>query len=156
MKFTLDTEFNGFGGKLLSLALVPWDDDAPSFYIRVPDVLGVELEPWVEANVWPHMDSHRADHFADVPLGGWAERIARYLGGFSHVPYIIADWPDDIRYFCQAIITGPGEMVPIPRLQFDVVRVDPWEAGTPPTGAVRHNAWWGAVVLRDHLKAFSA
>jgi len=69
------------------------------------------------------------------------------------VPYIIADWPDDIRYFCQTVITGPGEMpAALARLQFDMVRVDPYEAGSAPPGAVRHNAWWDAVALRDHLK----
>ena len=164
MKFTIDTEFNGFGGELLSMALVPWEDDwAPSLYLRVPRALG-PLEEWVKENVWPEMDqipwSVASSDWAMVsPVKEWAGIIARYLTDAEHrvgVPYIIADWPDDIRYFCQTIITGPGEMAPIARMQFDVVRVDPWEAGFSTPGAVRHNAYWDAVALRDHLKARSA
>ena len=32
MKLFLDTEFNGFGGKLISMALVPEDKTLPEFY----------------------------------------------------------------------------------------------------------------------------
>jgi hypothetical protein len=32
MRFFLDTEFNGFGGKLMSLALVPENNSKPEFY----------------------------------------------------------------------------------------------------------------------------
>jgi hypothetical protein len=157
MKFTIDTEFNGFGGELLSMALVPFDTDYPSLYLRVREPLA-QLEPWVEENVWPIMDRHHCETAVRAgPVKQWAGVIAAYLDAYCiGVPYIIADWPDDIRYFCQAVITGPGEMAPIARLQFDVVRVDPWEAGFSAPGAVRHNAWWDAVALRDHLKALSA
>jgi hypothetical protein len=155
MKFTIDTEFNGFGGELLSLALVPWDDYYPSLYLRVPDHHhpgGEGLEPWVSKNVWPYIAS--APVLADIAaVPAWASTITQYLSARGGVPYIIADWPDDIRYFCQTVITGPGEMpAALARLQFDMVRVDPYEAGSAPPGAVRHNAWWDAVALRDHLK----
>lgn len=167
MKFAIDTEFNGMGGELLSLALVPWDEEAPSLYLRVPVREPIRLDPWVKQNVWPLMDRvpddiryGAADNVSLVcSVSAWGPIIARYLTDeFNRfgVPYIIADWPDDIAYFCKAIITGPGEMAAIPRVQFDIVRVDPYEAGSAPVGAVRHNAWWDAVALRDHLKKHSA
>ena len=59
---------------------------------------------------------------------------------------IIADWPDDIRYFCQAIITAPGQMVNIPRLTFELARVDAYPSQL--AGAVQHNALWDARALR--------
>ena len=52
MRYVLDTEFNGFGGALLSLALVP--EDGGEFYATLAcddDVL-----PWVERNVVPYLD----------------------------------------------------------------------------------------------------
>jgi hypothetical protein len=32
MRYFIDAEFNGFGGQLISLALVPEDEDAVPFY----------------------------------------------------------------------------------------------------------------------------
>lgn len=156
MKFAIDTEFNGFNGELLSLALVPWGDDTPSLYLRVAEPLG-ELVPWVAENVWPLIDRHWCESRVHIgPVSTWAGRIADYLETYCiGVPYIIADWPDDIRFFCEAIITAPGEMTAIPRVQFDIVRVDPYEGGGVHIDARRHNAWWDARVLRDHLRKHS-
>lgn len=160
MKFTIDTEFNGFNGELLSMALVPWDEGDLALYLRVPEPLA-PLEPWVRDNVWPIMDACPFEHplCGRYPVRHWAAVIASYLTDEDArfgVPYLIADWPDDIRYFCQAVITAPGEMAAIPRVQFDVVRVDAWEGVNAPDYAVQHNAYWDATMLRDHLKRLSA
>ena len=53
MRYFLDTEYNGWGGALLSLALVP--DDAEELYLTL-DWTGT-LEPWVEKYVLPYLDS---------------------------------------------------------------------------------------------------
>ena len=45
MRYFLDTEFNGFGGQLLSLALVP-EDGGEEFYITLQH--DGPFEPWVE------------------------------------------------------------------------------------------------------------
>jgi hypothetical protein len=59
---------------------------------------------------------------------------------------VISDWPDDIKYFCQELITGPGKMVDIPGITFEVVRVDAWPNKIP--GALQHNAYWDAIALK--------
>lgn len=147
MRYFLDTEFNGFGGELMSLALV--DSDGESLYLVYPTPR--HIEPWVAENVVPIMASVPAGcgiHLVNHENG--ARRIAEFFarrGG--SVPYIITDWPDDVRYLCQAIMTGPGEMVSIPRLQFDIVRVDSYP--TTLDGAVQHNALWDAFALRERL-----
>ena len=33
---------------------------------------------------------------------------------------IIADWPCDIKYFCEALIVGPGTRVNTPPLSFEI------------------------------------
>jgi len=147
MRYFLDTEFNEFGGELLSLALVRADGDA--LYLRYPEP--AKLGPWVAENVWPIMD--------DVPAGRDVHRVtqaegAKLIADFfaarsGSVPYIITDWPDDVRYLCQAVITGPGQMAAIPRMQFDIVRVDAYP--TTLDGAVQHNALWDAFALRERL-----
>ena len=53
MRYFLDTEYNGWGGALLSLALVP--DDGEELYLTL-DWSGM-LEPWVEQNVLPYLDT---------------------------------------------------------------------------------------------------
>ena len=74
--------------------------------------------------------------------------IAAFLKG-DGCPEIIADWPDDIAYFCKAIVTGPGQMVNIRFLRFELHRVDAYPTTLP--GAVQHNALWDARTLRHKI-----
>ena len=50
MRYFLDTEFNGFGGALISLALVPEAEGAPPFYAALDCP---EPTEWVAAHVLP-------------------------------------------------------------------------------------------------------
>ncbi|CAB3904204.1 hypothetical protein LMG26858_04393 [Achromobacter anxifer] len=145
MNYYLDTEFDGFGGPLLSLALVR--EDGASLYLIYQG--HAAQQPWVRENVLPIMRA--------VPLPvsavnchhhGGAYRIAEFLHG-DPSPHINTDWPDDVRYFCQAIITAPGQMVAIPHLSFEIHRVDSYP--TTLDGAIQHNAWWDAMALRHIL-----
>ena len=146
MDYFLDTEFNGFFGELISLALVR--EDGESLYIIYK--IESELDPWVRDNVVPILATDKCENriIAKTRLEG-ANAIAKFLKGDS-VPYIITDWPDDVKYFCQAIITGPGVMASIPRVVFDIVRVDAYP--TTLEGAVQHNAWWDALALKHRLR----
>lgn len=149
MRYFLDTEFNGFGGELISLALVREDGD--SLYLVYPEPFD-RYDLWVQKNVMPILWS------IPSPLPGMAHKLnLRKDGGaliqeFLHNdpnPLIITDWPDDIKYFCQELITGPGTMINIPQLSFQMVRVDAYP--TTLEGAVQHNAWWDAMALREKL-----
>lgn len=149
MRYTLDTEFNGFGGELLSLALVR--EDGKSLYLISANP--PPLVEWVAENVWPIMH-HCPVNAIVAPLPEWADEIARFFRKDRGVPYVISDWPDDIKYLCQALITGPGMMASVPRIQFDMVRVDAYP--TSLKEAVQHNAWWDAMALMDRLLPPSA
>lgn len=138
MLYFLDTEFNEMGGELISLALVA---EGRELYLATHCV---DPKPWVKANVIPVLtcDGARPVHVEPDFFG-----VAIYNFLFEDKnPIIIADWPDDIRYFCQVIITGPGQMIDIPRFQFNVLRVDAYPTSLP--GAVQHNALWDARALR--------
>ena len=152
MKYYLDCEFNGMGGELLSLALVP-EAGNPLYLIRedVPE----DLDPWVAENVMPIMHADYRGHAKApgrvLPLAAWAGEIESYLYGDIAVT-IIADWPDDIKYFCELVITGPGKMIEVrPAINFEMVRVDAYP--TELVGAVQHNAYWDALALRNKLEA---
>jgi hypothetical protein len=145
VRYFLDTEFNGFGGALLSLALVPEDGD--EFYVTLdcPD----PIVPWVERNVVPYLDH--------VPVGMVSPRHSRReaadsLSGYLATdpsPELIADWPEDLTQFCALLMTGPGTMVPVPPLAFRLVPLPGFS--TSANSAVPHNALHDARSLRDHF-----
>lgn len=141
MRYFLDTEFNGYRGELISLALV--GDDGRELYLvthRLPTV----IVPWVQDNVISVLFAEGTSPVSWRP-SLFGIQIAEFLRG-DPLPCVVADWPDDIRYLCECIITGPGEMVDIPALRCDVERVDAYPTDLP--GAVQHNALWDARALR--------
>ncbi len=145
MRYYLDTEFNGFGGALLSLALVP--EDGQEFYVTLQ--CDDRIFPWVERNVVPYLDN--------VPVGlvsprmtrrEAADALAAYLGTDPE-PELVADWPEDITQFCSLLMIGPGQMVPVPPMTF---RLLPLQGFSPAANsAVPHNALHDARSLRDHF-----
>jgi hypothetical protein len=150
VRYFLDTEFNGFGGALLSLALVP--EDGSEFYV----VLEVEAEllPWVERNVLPYFDH--------VPVGLVSPRLARrdaaialshYLA-IDPAPEIVADWPEDIAQLSTLLMTGPGEMVPVPPITFQLLPLHGFS--TSANSQVPHNALHDARSLRDYVLGLEA
>lgn len=149
MRYYLDCEFNGMGGELLSLALVR-EDGRPLYLVN--ELYDADaLDPWVKANVMPLMYApvHLNDaEMAGTKLSAFAGYLHAYLKGDPD-PVIITDWPDDIKYFCQCVIVGPGQMLDIPSLKFEMHRVDAYPTTLP--GAIQHNAYWDAMALRHKL-----
>ncbi|CAN5666909.1 hypothetical protein BH10PSE14_BH10PSE14_37410 [soil metagenome] len=136
MRYFLDTEFNGFGGDLISLALVPEDDAMPPFY----EAIACETPTaWVRANVLPVLETVALSR-AEV-----AERFADYLLDDDD-PQLVADWPEDIAHAARLLVTGPGRMKPVRSIRFALV--DPDTMGTGVPSAMPHNAWHDAVALR--------
>ena len=145
LRYFLDTEYNGWGGALLSLALVP--DHGEELYLTL-DWEG-PLEEWVERNVVPYLDT--------VPDGLVSPRmsradagrtIAHYLAGDAD-PLIVADWPEDIAQFNALLVTGPGIMAEVPGLTFQFVPLSGFS--TAANSKVPHNALHDARALRDHI-----
>ena len=146
MKYYLDTEFNGFGGELISLALVREDGD--HIYLVNQDVHDMSLDPWVRDNIIPILDSSPTPPILTT-LKGLPYHIASFMRD-DPTPVVITDWPDDIKYMCQSVITKPGEMVAIPQLTFHMVRVNAYPTNLK--DAVQHNALWDALALKDLLE----
>jgi hypothetical protein len=145
VRYFLDTEYNGWGGALLSLALVP--EQGEELYLTL-DWEG-PLEDWVERHVVPYLDTvpdalvsprmNRADA---------ARTIAHYLAGDGQ-PLIVADWPEDLAYFNALLVTGPGIMVEVPALSFEFMSLSGFS--TAANSKVPHNALHDARALRDHV-----
>jgi hypothetical protein len=105
MTLFLDTEFNGFNGPLISLALV--GDDGDEFYgVRRPPR---RPHPWVKANIIPNLNQAPQ---SDVLLRGL---VAAFLHAHKGEP-IIADWPLDFAHLLSFMcvddrLFGPGSLL---------------------------------------------
>ena len=145
LRYFLDTEYNGWGGALLSLALVP--DDGEELYVTL-DWQG-PLEEWVERNVVPYLDSV-AETLVSPRMSrpDAARTVAHYLAGDPD-PLIIADWPEDIALLNALLVTGPGVMAEVPSLRFQFMALAGFS--TAANSKVPHNALHDARALRDHV-----
>lgn len=135
-RFFLDTEFNGFGGKLISMAMVPEDATVREFYVELE--IKEQLHPWVKENVVPHLI------LAPKSVNSFQQSLAQYLWEIGECT-IIADWPDDIKYFCESLITGPGMSINLMHnIKFEL------DLGIKYESVVPHNALHDARAIRDY------
>lgn len=129
MKLFIDTEFNDFQGELISIALV--DENKDYFY----GSLGcADPSPWVAEHVMPII---KKDPITRIEL---QLAMHLFLSGYDSI-HIVADWPEDIRHFCDLLITGPGMRIDTPPLTMEVLRVDT-------VSELPHNALCDAMALQ--------
>ena len=146
MRYFLDTEYNGIGGALLSLALVPDEGDELYLTFKTEE----PIVEWVDRHVVPYLDS--------VPEQLACPRLARDEGAKALEHYlrhddqavIVADWPEDVAQFCNLMITGPGDMVDIRHLTFRLLPLSNFS--TAENSRVPHNALHDARALREHYQ----
>ena len=146
MRYFLDTEYDGFGGTLQSLALVP-EDGGEEFYVVLA---GEASDPWVQRHVVPFLDM--------VPEGLKGPRLSRRAAAEALAAWIqldeaveiIADWPEDLAQLSMLLITGPGQMVAVPQLTLRLVPLHGFS--TAANSVVPHNALHDARALRDHFQ----
>ena len=155
MKYYADCEFDGHNGPLLSIALIREDNEA--IYIVLEHNVEEAADPWVCENIIHILDD------IPSPMPGMAyfvhsdEEVSQLLEKYfrhDNYPVIVTDWPSDIKYMCDAMITGPGEMIETSKhFAFELVRVDAYP--TEVKGAIQHNAYWDAQALRVLLRKAS-
>lgn len=92
----LDTEFNGHGGKLISIALV--SSTGGEFYGVLPMVEPVNA--WVAEHVIPHLARD------PEPENELRMRLRFFLEKHSGED-IVADWPDDFAHLLK-LMSGPS------------------------------------------------
>lgn len=139
MKLFLDTEFDGQWGNLISMALV--SEAGREWYEVKQDFI---VDDWVRENVLPKLDKWPVGHDA-MQLS-----LDKFLASFDKIE-IVCDWPDDIRYFCETLITAPGERFG-GNMTFEL-----WDSPTYPDYPMRHNALADANMLKKmYLKAHAS
>lgn len=139
MRLFLDTEYDGFGGELISMALVP-EEVLPWLGEYFYEVLAVPTQPgdFVREHVLPKL--------LKDPIG--QDRFDSRLLAFVHQHEgceIIADWPADFEHLC-ASMTRLGRSVgwrcPV-EFTMRLVNTPELKPKTP------HNALSDACALRD-------
>lgn len=103
----IDCEFNSYQGDLISLALVPSDDQRNSFY-EVLDTSHLCIDQWVMENVMCKVGK------AAICKEAFQARLQAYLDTFDAV-HVVADWPEDLAWLCRSLITGPGTRIRYPK-----------------------------------------
>ena len=137
----VDTEFNGFGGELISFALVPEDSSKQEIYLILEQEKA--YQPWVLANVIPHLGDAQV---VDRERAG--RTLAAYLRMFDN-PVLVADWPEDLTNMLNLLLLGGGMMVATPDFSLEYRNFRGFSAARD--SKVPHNALWDARALRDHV-----
>lgn len=136
MKIYLDCEFNGFGGDLLSMALVA--EDGREFYEVLP--YPEEWDSWVDANVKTVLNKpplRSKEEFLDL--------FRRFLSGFDN-PTIVVDWYTDALHFFQCFQGEDHSKSFSYACSLEVILLDKYESKIP------HNALEDARAIREALK----
>ena len=131
----IDTEFNEFRGELISIAIV--SECGLNFYEAVR--FDAEPGPWVRQHVMP---------IIGVPAIEYAEmqaKLSNFLQQFSDIE-LIADWPEDIKHFLDALITGPGMRIGPQKFS---MCVDGSLPSTAEHSKIPHNSFYDALALKD-------
>lgn len=137
----IDTEFNGFNGELLSIALVP--STGSEFY----EILAfpANIDPWAAEHVMPVMNLPGEERRSQKLRSRVRDELQSYLMQFESI-HIIADWPEDIVHFCRLLMLDdkPGYRIDTPPLTMEIVRIDA-------PSKVPHNALEDARGMRDYV-----
>lgn len=132
MKLWIDCEWNSLGGELISMALV--SKEGHEWY----EVLNVfNPHPWVATNVMPNLLKQPILK-KDMQLS-----LSQFLKKFDSV-CVIADWPEDIAYFCNFLIVSSGVRIDTPPLSFVIDRTVSSEKS-----AIPHNALADAKAIME-------
>src|SRR5690606_14593350 len=111
-------EFNGYKGFLISMALVREDGEAKYWVLSNTYDFPI-IDPWVMDNVVPHLLKGPYELISGQE--DLSREIARFMKHDDNIT-VIADWPDDIKYFCDVIVFGPGKCRNLKKVHFEFDR----------------------------------
>ena len=135
MNLFLDCEFNGFGGELISMALV--DGEGHFFY----EVLTcTHPEPWVAENVIPKLVK------TPISLIEFQNKLALFLNEYLKI-HVVADWAEDLSLFTHSLIISEGRAIRTPPLTMEL-----WTGEMCFSSEIPHNALSDARVLADSYR----
>lgn len=139
MRLYVDTEFNGFGGELISMAVV--SDEGHEWYEVLP--LPEVVDPWVEANVVPCLGKAPVDSLAfRMCLHSWLKQFES--------PTVIADWYTDLVHFFSVFAGRDHSECFMYPCKAQLMDISEYESAVP------HNALSDARAIRAAVKRMLA
>lgn len=141
MRVFVDCEFNGFGGDLISMALVSEKGDEWYEVCWMPKAF--ESDVWVWENVLPLLDKPA------IGLHEFAQSFGKFVTKLNP-SIVVADWPADLKHFYDMMCGSSHQ---------DVVRVSVGAELFLKADYVSprpHNALADARALRDHYMQVTA
>jgi hypothetical protein len=92
---------------------------------------------WIQINVMPFLGKEPVD------VAIFQTKLQRFLHQYKSIE-LIADWPEDIKHFCNALITGPGNCLNHPPITMSIRQdLSSSESKLP------HNALYDARAIAD-------
>ena len=140
VRYYIDTEFNGTGGQLLSIALVR--QDGAHFY----EVLHAHelIVPWVRDHVVPHLGQEPIARLQAV------KKMQKFLRKDDGPHVFIADWPEDLVHFNTMLLRDHGKRNDPFRYACLLLNLPGFD--TASASEVPHNALADARALADHVE----
>lgn len=137
MRIFVDCEFNGFGGDLVSMALVPEDENIHPWYevVNLPEGQRYVWDRWVWDNVIPVVGKKA------ISPDRFRASFLQYIQTFND-PIICADWYTDLVHFFN-MFAGEDHSQSIGfACRAELVLIDNYQSETP------HNALSDALAIR--------
>lgn len=144
MRYYVDTEFNGNGGQLLSIALVR--QDGLQFYAELP--VHELIVPWCKEHVMPLMVGESPAYMDRATV---TKKLRKYLEkdpGPLHT--FIGDWPEDIRHLMDLLLREHGKRNPPERFRCVLLSLPGFN--TADVSRVPHRALEDAVALMEFVE----
>lgn len=131
-KLYLDTEFNGFGGEIISIAL--YEPVSTACLYEVIDYRGKTIHPWVQEHVIPKLNKE------GISFYGAMIQVKSFLSLYPDAT-IYADWPEDFIHLLRFTCMDMGVKL-VKSLSLELIT-------TPDThiSKIPHNALEDAVAL---------
>lgn len=134
MRLFIDTEFNGFGGQLISMAVVSSDGREWYEVLPLPEI----IEPWVAENVIPRLFK------APIDEEDWRASLHAFLSQFEN-PTICADWYTDLVHFFDSFRGRDHFETFAYACRAELILLDNYKSEVP------HNALWDARAIKAAL-----
>lgn len=143
MRYYVDTEFNGNGGQLLSIALVR--QDGLRFYAELP--VHELVVPWCKEHVMPLMRG--GECLMDRATA--TKRMRKFLEK-DPGPLItfVVDWPEDLLHVMAMLLRDHGKRNPPERFRCVLLSLPGFNTST--ASAKPHNAEDDAVALMEFVE----
>lgn len=149
-EYVVDCEYDRGTHTLISMAIVPLfrtakhHDPQHEFYFEVGP-LRDDVDPWLKEHVYPLLDHERLLSYENVQV-----LLSEFLQR-TQPKVIHFDWPEDMAYLSEAIITGPGTRIEVPEQGFALRYHPGLDAGSAHPHHALYDARGLALSVRERL-----